>query len=492
MKKTALMTVLLAAMLAACTGCAGTETGTASRSLTVNDNTASADAQAETDAQSDAGTPDIAAGEEPVVLQTAFTENSTGILNTAEMFSERDLRQTADLSEAKSLTVSDGETLRITEAGVYILTGSAKNCTVTVDAPDDAKIQLVLDGVSITNSNFPAIYVKSADKVFVTTTASENTLTVSGAFTSDGDTNTDAVIFSKDDLTLNGTGTLKVVSAAGNGITSKDDLVITGGTYDLRTSNHAFEANDLIAVCGGNFTVNTEKDAFHCDNDEGEGNIYLADGSFTLNAGSDGIQATAYLQIDGGSFDITAAEGLESTYVQINGGTCSISASDDGINASAGGNASEIAVEINGGELKIVMAQGDTDGIDANGSIYVNGGTIDITAPCVSFDYDKAAEYNGGTIIINGEQVSEIPEEMMGGRGGFGRRGGFSPQENFGSREDFGGQENAGERGGFRRRGSFGESAGTEDAGDSSSAVKGSRNRNESEFGSANLNNELI
>jgi hypothetical protein len=128
------------------------------------------------------------------------------------VFTDRDLLQTPDLSEAQYLTASDGETLSITEAGIYVISGSAEDCTIRVEAADDAKVQLVLDGVSITNADFPAIYVISADKCFVTTTDSENSLTVTGSFTSDGDTNTDAVIFSKDDLVLSGTGSLEITS----------------------------------------------------------------------------------------------------------------------------------------------------------------------------------------------------------------------------------------------------------------------------------------
>ena len=81
-------------------------------------------------------------------------------------------------------------------------------------------------------------------------------------------------------------------------------------------------------------------------------------------------------------------------------------------------------VEVNGGSITIVMGQGDTDAIDANGNIIVNGGTINITAQVSSFDYDGTAEYNGGTIIINGSQVDSIPQSMMGG-GGMGGMGGF-------------------------------------------------------------------
>ena len=372
------------------------------------------------------------------LVTASYQANADGKIDTTDLFSKRDLEQSADLTDASTLTASDSETLNITAAGVYVLSGSAQNCTVVVNAAKEDKVQIVLDNVSITNSDFPVIYVVSADKVFVTSTGT-NTLSVTGSFRADGDTNTDAVIYSKDDLVLNGTGNLSITSASGNGITVKDDLKVTGGIYTVTTALDAFEANDSISICGGSFTVQSNKDGFHCENDSAEGTIYIADGSFTIQADSDGIQATSVLQIDGGSFDITSSEGMEATYVQINGGTISITASDDGINATNKCNgAYPVVVEFNDGDITISMGQGDTDAVDANGSIYVNGGTIHITAPTSSFDYDQSAEYNGGTIIINGEQVSEIPQSMMGGPGGFG--GGFQPGQNGGQQGGFDGR----------------------------------------------------
>ncbi len=350
--------------------------------------------------------------------------------NTEETtFTKRDLEQTADTSEAQNITVADNKTIDITEEGVYTISGSAENCTIRINAEDSAKVQLVLDGVDIENEDFPAIYVLSADKVFITTTDSENTLTVSGQFTTDSENNTDAVIYSKDDLVLNGTGTLNVTSYYGNGITCKDDMKVTGGTYNVKSALDAFEANDTISVYDGTFNITTNKDGFHCENDETEGSITILDGSFTINSVSDGIQACAVLQIDGGDFDITAAEGLEATYIVINDGNITIDASDDGINAVTNTNAYETAIVFNGGNVNVSVGQGDTDAIDSNGSIYVNGGTINVTAQMSSFDYDRTAEFNGGTIIVNGQEVSEIPQSMMGGgmRGGMngGMGGGF-------------------------------------------------------------------
>ena len=379
--------------------------------------------------------------------------NTSAAADTSELFSDRDHKQTADTSSAKTLTVSEGKTLSVTEEGVYVISGTAKNATIKVEASKDAKVQLVLDGVNITNDDFPAIYVVSADKCFVTLQGS-NTLSVTGTFKADGDTNTDAVIYSKDDLVLNGTGTLDITSTQGNGVTGKDDLKVTGGTYNVTCAKDAFEAKDSIGISDGTFKVNTQKDAFHSEDsdDDTKGFIYISGGSFDINAASDGIQGTTYVQIDGGTYNITSAEGIEATFVQINDGTINISASDDGINASTKSKSyGTPKVEFNGGTTTIVMGRGDTDAVDANGDIIVNGGKIDVTAQTSSFDYDGKAEFNGGTIIINGEQVSEIPQSMMmgggrGGMGGFGGQGNFGGQngempEFNGERPDFGSGE---------------------------------------------------
>ena len=360
-------------------------------------------------------------------------------LDTSDIFSKRDLSQTADLTDAQTVTVADNKTITVTEEGVYVIKGSAKNCTITVNADSSAKVQLVLDGVSITNDDFPAIYIISADKCFITTTDSTNTLAVTGEFRTDGDTGTDAVIFSKDDLVLNGVGTLNITSAYANGISGKDDLKFTGGTYNITTAKDSIEANDSISICGGSFTINSKKDALHCENDDdgSVGWIYISDGEFNITASSDGIRATTILQTDGGTFNIKASEGLEASYVQINGGRITISASDDGINATRKSTAiTTPTVEINGGEIAITMGQGDTDGVDSNGNIYVNGGTISVTGNS-AFDYDGAGEINGGTVIVNGSQVTTLPNQMIGG-GGMGGMGGMNGAGGFGGRGNFG------------------------------------------------------
>ena len=67
------------------------------------------------------------------------------------------------------------------------------------------------------------------------------------------------------------------------------------------------------------------------------------------------------------------------------------------------------------------MAAGDTDGVDSNGDLYINGGTINITGQS-AFDYDGEAVNNGGTIIVNGSRTDTIPNQEFGGmKGGFKR-----------------------------------------------------------------------
>jgi hypothetical protein len=381
--------------------------------------------------------------------QTGNTGSENGSTSTgnidgtsgSDLFSSRDLEQTADLSEATNITVKSGEDVTITAAGVYVLSGTATDATVIIEADKDKdKVQLVLNGLTITNADAPAIYVKSADKVFVTTASgTENTLKTTGTFKADGETNLDAVIYSKDDLTLNGLGTLNIESTKGNAVSCKDDLKVTGGTYVVNCALDAFEANDSIRIAGGTFTITTSKDGFHSENsdDNTVGYIYISGGTIGIKAKSDGLRGTTTVTIDGGNIDITASEGIEATHVAINDGTVNINASDDGINASQKSTAENVLVELNGGNITIVMGQGDTDAVDSNGSIAVTGGNINITATVSSFDYDVSGTITGGTVIVNGTQISEMPNQQFGpggmgggqmrpgGQGGQGGQGGW-------------------------------------------------------------------
>ena len=390
--------------------------------------------------QSGSGTAEVFAGGEGWSdMSGSGSTNSGGsgsvsggsALDLSDLFTDRDLEQSADLSEAVSVSLSDGQQYTVSAAGVYLLSGSVKNATVIVDAGDEDKVQLVLDGLTVTNDDFPAIYVKNADKVFVTTAeGSRNSLSVTGAFTADGTTNTDAVIFSRDDLVLNGLGSLSI-SSTDNGVSCKDDLKITGGVLTISARDHGLEANDSIAICDGTISVSSAaKDGLHAENEEDDsvGWIYLGGGSLSVNAADDGIHAVSILQIDDGAVSVTAAEGLEATWVQINGGDITVNATDDGVNAGRKSSACTVCVEINGGSLTVTVGQGDTDGIDSNGNLIITGGTVSVNAQS-PFDYDGTVTKTGGTVIVNGVETDQISSQFGGmggfGGGGMGGNGGF-------------------------------------------------------------------
>ena len=267
----------------------------------------------------------------------------------SELFSDRDLSGEYDTEGAVKVVLNktgiecsdegvevSGSNATITKAGTYILSGTLDNGSIIVDADKEDKVQLVLSGVTINSDTFAAIYVRQADKVFITLDeGTENILSNSGTFSQIDDNEVDAVIFSKDDITVNGKGTLKINCAAGNGISGKDEVTITGGVIEIEAAKHAIRAKDSLAIADGSFKLVSDNDGLHAENgdDDSLGNIYITGGDFNIQVADDAIHANSLLQIDGGTFDITAAEGLEGTYIKVNDGTILINASDDGVNA---------------------------------------------------------------------------------------------------------------------------------------------------------------
>lgn len=251
-------------------------------------------------------------------------QSEAGTFSSADMFTERDLAGTYEESGAVYVTLSDdgitgetdgvvidGQTVTITEEGTYVFSGTLSEGQIVVDA-DDAKVQIVLDNVDITCATNAVVYVKSADKVFVTLAeGSQNTLRNTDEYVAIDDNNIDAVIFSKSDLTLNGTGSLTIESANGHGIVSKDDLKITGGTYDITAAGHALSGKDSVRIADGTFVLTAGKDGIHSENEDNEekGYIYIADGDFTITSDGDGMDASNIVQIEDGTFDITAGGG---------------------------------------------------------------------------------------------------------------------------------------------------------------------------------------
>ena len=247
--------------------------------------------------------------------------------NDEDMFSKRDyesgysedesvlirLEGASATANSDSVKIS-GTTVTITEEATYILSGTLDDGMIIVNADDKAKLQLVFNGVNINSKNSAALYVLSADKVFVTLAdGTENVLSNGDGFEAIADNNIDGAIFSKQDLTFNGEGSLTVTSPEGHGIVCKDDLVFTGGTYMLNSASHGMDANDSVRIAKASITIEAGKDGIHAENtdDAALGFVYVSSGTMDIEAEGDGISAGAYLQVQDGTIDILAGGGYE-------------------------------------------------------------------------------------------------------------------------------------------------------------------------------------
>ena len=224
-----------------------------------------------------------------------------------------DESETDETKVASSSVSISGNIITISKEGTYVLSGALSEGQIVVDA-DSAKVQLVLDNVDITCASSAAIYVKNADKTFITLAEdSENILMNTAEYEVIDDNNIDAVIFSKDDLTLNGKGTLTINSEYGHGIVSKDDLKLVSGTCNITAKKHALSGKDSVRIAAGTYNLTSGKDGIHSENadDDEKGFVYIASGDFTIESTGDGIDASYVVQIDDGDFEIIAGGGAE-------------------------------------------------------------------------------------------------------------------------------------------------------------------------------------
>lgn len=370
------------------------------------------------------------------------TDSSAQGIDVSNMFSDRDKEIGYDEENSTVIKLSDdsttcdsdavqisGNTVTIIDEGTYILSGTLTDGMVIVDAEDTDKVQLVLDGVDITSAKSAAIYVREADKVFITTASdSKNILTNGGTYTAIDDNNIDAAIFSKSDLTLNGAGSLTITAKAGHGVVSKDDLVLTSGTYQIDAASHGLSGKDSVRIASGSYTIVSGKDGIHAENadDTSLGFVYLADGTFDITSDGDGISAGNWLQADGGVYTVKAGGGSENVQKSdgewqfgpgqqtestdtteedtvsmkaikaageliLKGGKYSLDSADDTIHSNAN-------VTISDGEF--TLASGD-DGIHADSATTISGGTIDITESYEGIE-GLSIDITGGETYVSG------------------------------------------------------------------------------------------
>lgn len=399
---------------------------------------------------------------------------------TGEMdleYSSRDTDASCDESSATRIALSEagasvsgdnatasGSTVTIAAAGTYVITGSSSNGQIVIDAPDDAKVQIVLDGVALSNDSGPCIYASNADKLFVTLAEdTANTLSDGSSWTLSGsEDEPDATVFCTCDLTVNGSGTLNVDATTHHGIHSTDDLVIAGGSLDVDAANDGLVGKDsvkiggasvhvtaqddgvkasnddeedkgfvlisggnmdidaqddgikatrLIKTSGGTVTVDSQDDALHSDAD-----LWLDGGTLTISAADDGVHAERSLWLAEGTLDITSSyEGIEGQDILVTGGSSSIAYSDDGINAAVASdetsseNTQADAQQANGQNRQTGTGQMPGQQSETGGTITITGGTIDLvsTRQGDSLDSNGTIQIEGGTVTTSGAATGD-------------------------------------------------------------------------------------
>ena len=334
---------------------------------------------------------------------------------------------------ASSAGVSiNGSVAAITAAGVYSLSGSLTDGQIIVNAPDDAVVQLILNGVNLSNSTGSPLVIEEANKaILVLADNTQNVISDSSAYVfASADTDEpNAAIFSKSDLTIYGSGSLTVTGNYNDGIASKDGLLIASSTVSVTALDDGIRGKDYIVIKDGTITVSSQGDGLKSDNEEeaDRGFITIAGGTITITSGADAIQAAKEVFVTSGALtlvtgggsqswtaDTSSAKGIVATVgVTLDGGAASIDAADDAIHSNG-------SITVNGGSL--TLASGD-DGLHADADLTINGGDIRITRSYEGLE--------GGVITVNAGNIlvtaSDDGFNVAGGADGSGMGPGMLP-----------------------------------------------------------------
>lgn len=322
--------------------------------------------------------------------------------------------------------VVNGSTITIKSAGTYLVSGTLKDGQIIIEANKEDTVRLILNGTEVNSSKSSPLYVKSAKKVILSLEKDTTNTFVDGSNYVLEDQSSDepnSTIYSKDDLSINGTGTLIVKGNYNNALTSKDDLKIVEGNINITSVDDGIMGRDLVAIKEGNINIEAKGDGIKVTND---------------TEANKGVVA-----IEGGKIKISKSyEGIEGFAIYVAGGETHIKSDDDGINIAGesgmGGRGNKEPVNNNTTEAKtetssevstqttdsrkltisggyiVVDAKGD--GLDANGAIEMTGGTVLVYGPTNngngSLDYDRTFNITGGVLVTAGSSgMAQAPTD---------------------------------------------------------------------------------
>lgn len=362
----------------------------------------------------------------------------------------------------------DGQTVTITQAGTYQIAGTLDDGALIVESAENAKITLVLGGVSIKNTTGAAIQIATADDVNIelaegTTNVLQSGEEVDIAAATEGEEASGGALQSKDDLKIKGKGSLTVLGYLNNGIHCTKDLKIKDGNISVTALGHGIKGKNSVTVSGGTVTVTSGKDGITSDETENEekGFVTIEDGEIIITSAGDGVSAETTLTVTGGvisiisgggsanaqqktdnmrgwwDFDNSASDdssasckGLKAgKALVISGGSITIDAQDDALHTdgdmtisggecilSTGDDGAHAALSLTVLDGKITVLT-SYEGLEAN-QITLAGGELDITAT------DDGINANGGSNGFSGG----FGGGFGGGRGGMG--GSFGGRRN--------------------------------------------------------------
>ena len=353
---------------------------------------------------SNAKTATTAAATTAQSTEAVATNTST---KTTASYSEEDLNTSYSDSDTKielssgnakitgeGASYTDGNIV-ITKAGTYVFSGEFNGQIIT-EVGDEDLVHIVFNGVNITNTTSSVINAATGRKIVLTLVdGTTNTITDGTTYNyAEGEDEPDATLFVRQDLTINGNGTLNISSNYETALKAKDNLIILGGKLNIESEGKAIKGTDSVTIENADITINVEDDGI------------TTDGALVINSGTIKMEKVG--------------EGLEAVTIDINGGTINIVASDDGINArgliddSATDEEKEAYGEENQADTYFRITAGTVnvtaggDGIDSNGQVYIEGGTLNVSGPAsgpdVALDYNGKATITGGTFISTGVQ----------------------------------------------------------------------------------------
>lgn len=300
--------------------------------------------------------------------------------------------------------VVDDSLVTITSGGAYLISGVLDDGQIIVDTQDEEIVRLILDGVNITTATSAPIYVRNAKKTIITLADSSDNWVTDGTtyILEDGD-EPSAAIFSNDDLTINGSGSLTVFANNNDGIDSDDDLIISGATITVTAVNDGIKGRDSLTVKDGYIIIDAGGDGMQANNDvdEGEGNIIIEGGNFDISADNDGIQAENALLISDGTFRIVTGSGSAEADLDdlVNGQRFDQRNNDsNALLISAKGLKAGVDLRILGGIFELDTLD---DSIHSNGVIQINGGSFLISSGDDGLHADSQLEINDGILDIS-------------------------------------------------------------------------------------------